>query len=330
MELSESSNLRLFYRPRTSNPSASQLSETIDNNNPLQLSKGNIGIEQSFQHSIFARYSATNKKRGTVFYAFAGGDFSNNYIGQKTYLSGRNVVLYDDLGIDSRAQLTLPENMAGYYNLRSYITIGVPATAIKSKLNFNINGNYSSTPSIVDEENNDSKNATLGLGVSLTSNISTNVDFTISSNTNIGEAKNSLLPDLNTNYVSHQSGVKLDVIFPYGLTWRNNLIHQIYSGYGEGFDGSYLLGSMSLGKKFLKNNRAEISVSVFDLFNQNQAISRNVTGTYIETISSNVLQRYFMVNFRYDLRHFGKALSGRSDQRKQDREGRGGSGSGFK
>lgn len=308
-ELSKSSNLRLYYRPRTSNPSASQLSETIDNSNPLQLSKGNIDIDQSFQHSIFGRFSFANKTKGTVFYLFAGGDFSNNYIGQNTYLTGRDVALYEELGIDTRAQLTLPENLKGYYNLRSYVTIGVPVTAIKSKLNFNIGGNYNNIPSIINEEINNSKNATLGFGVNLTSNISEHVDFTVSSNTNFGEAKNSLQPELNTNYINQQSGIKLDVIFPFGITWRNNLTHQIFNGYGDGFDGNFLLGSMSLGKKFLKNNRAEINVSVFDLFNQNQSINRNVTGTYIETISSNVLQRYFMVNLRYDLRHFGSASS---------------------
>lgn len=321
MELSKTSNLRLFYRPRTSNPSATQLSETIDNSNPLQLNKGNIGIEQSFQHSLFARYSLTNSQKGTVFYLFAGGDYSNNYIGERTYLSGQGVALYDELGIDSRAQLTLPENMSGYYNLRSYVTIGLPVTAIKSKLNFNINGNYTNTPSIVDDLENNSQNATLGFGVNLTSNISEHVDFTISSSTNIGEAKNTLQPDLNTSYVNQQSGLKLDVIFPYGITWRNQITHQIYSGYGEGFDDSFLLGSMSIGKKFLKNDRAEISISVFDLFNQNQAISRSVTGTYIESISSNVLQRYFMLNLRYDLRHFGKASSNQSQEREKRRDG---------
>lgn len=317
MELSKTSNLRLFYRPRTSNPSTNQLSETIDNSNPLQLSKGNIDIDQSFQHSLFLRYSATNNKKGTVFYLFAGGDYSNNYIGERTYLSGRDVALYNELGIDQRSQLTIPENMSGYFNLRSYVTIGLPVTSIKSKLNFNINGNFTNTPSIINNEDNKSKNATLGFGVNLTSNISENVDFTISSSTNIGEAKNTLQPDLNTNYVNQQTGLKLEVIFPYGITWRNQITHQIYSGYGDDFDDSFLLGSMSIGKKFLKNNRAEVSISVFDLFNQNQAISRNVTGTYIESIASNVLQRYFMLNFRYDLRHFGKASTSRSGNREK-------------
>ena len=200
------------------------------------------------------------------------------------------------------------------------MTIGLPVSALKSKLNFNINGNYTNTPSILDDEENNSRNATLGFGVNLTSNISENVDFTISSTTNFGEAKNTLQPDLNTNYINQQTGLKLEVIFPYGITWRNQFTHQIYSGYGDDFDDNFLLGSMSVGKKFLKNNRGEISISVFDLFNQNQAISRSVTGTYIESISSNVLQRYFMLNLRYDLRPFGSSSSSQSQEMEKRRD----------
>jgi len=323
MEFSGKKNLRLYYRPRTNNPSANQLSETIDNSNPLQLSKGNIDIEQGYQHSLFARFSSTNTKKGTVLYVFAGGDYSNNYIGQRTYLGGRDVEIYDQLNIDPRAQLTIPENLSGYYNLRSYVTIGLPVTAIKSKLNFNINGNHTNTPSIIDDLENEITNSSLGFGVSLTSNISTNVDFTISSNTNIGRATNSLQSEQNTNFTNQTTGLKLDVIFPWGITWRNQLNHQLYRGYGDGFDDSFLLGIMSIGKKFLKNNRAEVGLSVFDLFNQNQAISRTVDNTFIQSTASNVLQRYFMVNFKYDLRHFGKSSNNGSGDRRGRREGRG-------
>jgi len=141
---------------------------------------------------LFARYSSTNKEKGTVLYVFAGGDYSSNFIGQRTYLNGRDNALYESLNIDRRAQLTLPENLSGYINLRSYVTLGIPVTTIKSKLNININGNFTNTPNIIDSLENDITNSTLGFGVSLTSNISNSIDFTISSNTNIGVAANTL------------------------------------------------------------------------------------------------------------------------------------------
>lgn len=321
MEFSKSQNLRVYYRPRTDNPSASQLSETIDNSNPLQLSKGNIDIEQGYQHSLFARFSSTNKEKGTVLYVFAGGDYSNNFIGQRTYLNGKDNELYENLNIDRRAQLTLPENLSGYLNLRSYVTIGVPVAAIKSKLNFNINGNFTDTPNIIDSLENDITNSSLGFGLSLTSNISNRIDFTISSNTNIGVAANTLQPDQNSNFTNQSTGLKLDVIFPWGITWRNQINHQIYRGYGDGFDDSFLLGVMSFGKKFLKNDRAEVNISVFDLFNQNQSLTRTVNSTYVESTASNVLQRYFMINIKYDLRHFGKNNSSQVKERRRDKRG---------
>ena len=44
---------------------------------------------------------------------------------------------------------------------------------------------------------------------------------------------------------------------------------------------------------------------MFDLLKQNRSITRNVTETYIEDVQNQVLQRYFMLTFTYNLRNFG-------------------------
>ncbi len=64
---------------------------------------------------------------------------------------------------------------------------------------------------------------------------------------------------------------------------------------------------MSVGKKILKDRKGELKLSVFDLLKQNQSITRNVTETYIQDISNEVLTQYFMLTFTYNLRNFGKA-----------------------
>ena len=61
---------------------------------------------------------------------------------------------------------------------------------------------------------------------------------------------------------------------------------------------------MSIGKKFLNNDRGEISLGVFDLLGQNNNLTRLVTETYIEDVQTNVLQQYVMLSFKYDLRNF--------------------------
>ena len=61
---------------------------------------------------------------------------------------------------------------------------------------------------------------------------------------------------------------------------------------------------MSIGTKLFKNKRGELSLRVYDLLRQNNSINRNVTELFIEDVRTNVLQRYFMVTFNYNIRQF--------------------------
>jgi hypothetical protein len=52
---------------------------------------------------------------------------------------------------------------------------------------------------------------------------------------------------------------------------------------------------------------------------QNNSISRNTTETYYEDVQTNVLQRYFMLTFTYNLKYFKgakKAEEGSTPQTK--------------
>ena len=151
----------------------------------------------------------------------------------------------------------------------------------------------------------------------MASNISENVDFTISSRTGISQVENSLQFAGNTDYLSQQTRVKLGIVFPKGIVYRTNITHQFYDGLTASFDQSYFLWNMSLGIKVLKEQRGELALSVFDLLNQNQRITRNVTDVFIENLSTNVLQRYLMLKFTYNFRNFnsGKAKSQTDDSR---------------
>jgi vacuolar-type H+-ATPase subunit D/Vma8 len=60
-----------------------------------------------------------------------------------------------------------------------------------------------------------------------------------------------------------------------------------------------------IGYKLLKKKQLELRVSVFDILNNNNSITRNVTESYIEDVKSNVLNRYYMMTLTYNLRNFG-------------------------
>jgi hypothetical protein len=150
--------------------------------------------------------------------------------------------------------------------------------------------------------------------------VSQYIDFTVSYSGSFNDIKNDLQPTLNTKYYSHVASVQFNLLSKTGWFFQNDLNNQLYSGLSEGYNQSYFLWNMSAGKKFLANQKGELKLSVFDLLKQNQAISTNVTETYIENIRSRVLQQYFMLTFTYNLRSFGTGSAGSGSSRRGNRD----------
>ncbi|MFK7807578.1 MAG: outer membrane beta-barrel protein [Saprospiraceae bacterium] len=296
---SRSSNLRFFYRANTDNPTVSQLQNVLNNSNPLDLSIGNPVLDQSVQHRLGFRYSNTNTTKATVFYFNVSGTYTKDYIGNSTYLRETDNPIFEELEFLPGAQLSQPVNLDGYYNLRSYLTYGMPLKNWKVNMNFDFNGSFTRTPGLLDEELNYANNSLVGGGLTLSSNISDKLDFTISSRSNFNQVNNSLAESVDERFLSQQSSFKLGWVLPLGIVIRTQLTHQYFWGLGEAFNEDYLLWNASIGKKIFKNQRGEISLSVFDLLNQNRKINRNVTDVYVEDIQTNVLQRYLMLKFQY-------------------------------
>jgi hypothetical protein len=87
--------------------------------------------------------------------------------------------------------------------------------------------------------------------------------------------------------------------------FQSDLNNQVYRGLTAGFNQNYWLWNLAVGKKFLKDQKGELKLSVFDLLKQNQAINREVNEIYIQDVQNDVLQQYFMLTFTYKLRNFG-------------------------
>ena len=304
---SRQKNLRIFYRASTSPPSVTQLSEAIDNSNPLQLKTGNPDLDQNYRHSVFLRYSATNTAKSNIFYLGLGGNYTENYIGNSTTIAFRDTLIANSVFLQQGGQLTSPVNLDGQWSTQAFITYGKPINPLRTNLNLNLSANYSRNPGLINGELNAAYTRTLGGGLVLSSNISENVDFTLSSRSSFSVVDNSLQPNLDTEYFSQNFRARVNLIFWKGMVFRSEVTNQFFKGLSDSFNQNFWLWNASLGKKLFKNKRGEIQLSVFDLLKQNNSISRNVSETYIEDIRTAVLQRYIMLSFTYQLRNFVSA-----------------------
>lgn len=308
-KFSKNKNLEFDYDTRTREPSVGQLQDVIDNSNPLHLSTGNPNLDQSFNHRLRVRYRSHNPETEKNFFLYAASSIVSNNIVGSSFIAQETTVLEHGIVLEEGSQLTRPVNIDGYWDFRSYASYGQPVDFIKSNLNLSSYVNYSNQPGMVNGDVNVVNSSRLGVGVSISSNISEYLDFNVRSWSSYNLVENSLRASLNNNYFNQSTRAGFDWVFWRGFRYGLNLNHQYNSGLAEEYDNNFLLMNMSIGKKFLENEQAEVSLSVYDLLGQNNSVRRNVTELYVEDVQANVLQRYVMLRFTYNIRHFSQGTA---------------------
>jgi hypothetical protein len=191
----------------------------------------------------------------------------------------------------------------------------MPLKFIKSNININGGISFSKLPGLVNGVSSLTNNFNYNFGSVLSSNISEFIDFNLSYSANVNNVKNNLQTS-NQNYVTQSIGLTANLLNKKGTFFQNDISNEISSGLTAGYNQNYLLWNMALGQKFLKGQKGELKLSVFDLLKQNKSISRDVTETYVQDTRNDVLQQYFMLTFTYKLQTFGKGKA--STENSQD------------
>jgi hypothetical protein len=321
---SKEKNFNLFYRTRTSAPSVDQLQNVIDNSNPLQLRMGNPDLQQDYSHNMNMRFTSSNFMQMTYFFAMIGGSYSFNSIGNSTYTADKDTTLvFGDARVPlvRGGQLTRSENIDGQYSMRTMITYGFPFDVLKTNVNLSLFGNLSRTPGRINNVTNYSTTPSVGASVVFASNISPEVDYTVSSLSIYSDVRNSLRSELNTNTFQQNTRVKLNWTFWEGFVITSDLTHTVSNGQTASFNQNFVMWNLGLGKKFLPNDAAEIRFSVFDVLNQNVSTSRTSNELYIEDNRVQVLRRYLLLSFSYTLRSFTGGFAKEADRERDHRDG---------
>jgi len=305
----KNTNVELNYFTWTGKPSIGQLQDVINDSNPLRLSTGNPDLDQTYTHRIRARFKTRNPENENSFYAGVSSSIIEDYIANSTFIASEYTPITDDIALEPGSQLIKPVNVNGYWNMWAYMNYGLPVRFIQSNFNIWTAAGLTHRPGVINETSNLSKSTGLRAGISISSNISDKIDFNISTRSSFNLVDNTLRPQLNNQYFNQRSRIKADWIIWKGVTYRTDVSHRMDTGLSDGYNNSVFLVNMSIGKKILNKNLGEISLQVYDLFNENNNIRRDINELYIQDRQNTVLQQYFMLNFTYNIRHFSKGTS---------------------
>ncbi len=305
------SNIRVFYRGYTTFPGINQLQDVLNQNNPLRLTIGNPNLKQTNGNFVATRYSYTNTKTNTSLFANVFFQTATDYISNAIYIARlSDSLIRNNDTLKKNAQLSRPENFNGYNNLRTYLTYSMPLKFIKSNINLNGGFSYQHLPGAINRVLTNTDNFTYSAGAILASNISEYVDFNLNYNATINNTNTTGGTVSNSRFINQAIGVQANLLTKSGWFLQNDVTNQNYKGLSAGLNQNFTLWNAAIGKKFLKNKAGELKLSVFDLLKENQSISREVTGSYIEDSQTQVLQQYFLLTFTYNLKNFGKANAG--------------------
>ena len=306
-KFSEITNLRVFYRTDTDEPSITELQNAIDNSDRRKIRTGNPDLKQEYSHNLMSNFSYANPTTGFNAFIFLRGQYARDIISNKTiYAEGDTLVRPEgiDVTLLPGSQLVYPINLDHEFNLNSMVNLSYFVKPIKSNVSLVTGLNYSQTPGFAQTLLNRQNSYSLFNSFIVTSNISSSVDFTLAYTSNLSLRKNSLEFMENEKYWYQSVSAKVTLVLWKWIVFNTDIVGQYNKGTGlsDDYSEEYFVWNASIGKKFLKNQAAELRFGAYDILDQNKSISRSVSPTEITDTRINAYRRYFLVLFTYNLR----------------------------
>jgi hypothetical protein len=299
---SRTTSLRINYRASTNAPSISQLQDVVDNSNPLSLSSGNPDLKQATNHSLQARYTTNSPQSNSSFFIFLNLSYMQDYIGKSTFYASSDTTIAGGIQLNSGAQFTKPVNLDHALSSQLFLMYNTPVDFLQSNVNLSSGITYASTPSVVNNEESFSTAPALSEGIQLASNISEDIDFTVSYSLNYSLTRYSLQGNLDNTYTTQVGRLRANWIIGWGFVVRSDAAATLYKDSQGTPDRSFILWNASIGKKFLANDSGELRVSVADVLNQNTSVRYSASDISIENTTNKVLGRYALLIFTYTIR----------------------------
>jgi hypothetical protein len=290
---SQTKNLNIDYRTSTNQPSITQLQPVLDQSNINRQSIGNPDLKRSYVHNLNIRFFSSKILAGKSFFSTLNASTTNN-----------SIVNYDIVR-PNRTILSTPVNVNGVYRINGSMNYGFGIKKLNSRLSFGLNAGLNNNISYANGLLNTIVTKSTGPSMSYTYIVDDVIDINLTARYSFSNTNNKVNPTLNTNFLTKVFGADMTNYLPWNIVLNQSFNYAINTGRAEGFNTSIPIWNASFSKFFLKNKRAEIKMSAFDLLKKNIGINRNVSQNQIVDRSYNVISQYFLLTFTYSLQKSG-------------------------
>lgn len=291
----------LSYNASVNPPGIGDIQPVADNSNPLYINKGNPDLKPALTHSFNLGFFKNVPQKQMFIQVYLNGNISKNGVVRSREIAANGV------------QTTMPVNAddihSFYTNLyfnKQYKVNKIFSFSVGTGYNLNYNRNFL----LINSKKSYVKTIDFGPYVRTGINWADKIEWNISYNRGVNNAyyESSDFRDLK---VERQSiNTDLVVRLPKKFVWEMALDHRYNSQTAPGVQKTVSLLNAGLTYLFMKEDKGQLKFSVFDILDQNRSVFRFSSENFITDRQVNILQRYFMLTFTYNIRSFGAAGKG--------------------
>lgn len=284
----------ITYNTFTTQPTVSQLQPIADVSNRLHIRQGNPDLKQEYTHALQGSLNLLSPYKNKNLFFFFNAMKTNN-----------KIVNNDSINLLTGVRYTKPVNVDGIHNLNVNLSYSVPARFVKGTFEVSTRSSLYKGKQFINSTENSINTWTLGPEVRLDMNLHEKLNMMMSVNIDYTKTKYSLQSSLNTNYLRHEYSLSADWQMPASFFLSSEFTYTKNSQRIEGYNVDVPTWNASISKQFLKYNRGELKLSIYDILNRNIGISRNTNQNYIEDVRVNTLRRFCLLSFTYSLSKTG-------------------------
>ena len=296
--------LNFSYNGNATQPSFSQLQPVQDVSNQQSITSGNPNLKPSMNHNVNLSFNNFNFISGKILFT----NFSFSTI--------KNQIVYNNINKGAGRQLSLPENVNGFYNLLGFYVYSRPYKNRKYVITVRGTANYNHNINLVDSIRNIGSNWILSQGFNFEYNYKDILEFGtgISYSLNENQYKNNTgkpqttFQNTTSNAWTFSSNMNLNITKR--LVLKYDVDYTINSGLAASVSQNQVIMNTSLEQQLFKKKNGILRIEAFDLFKQNSNINRSVSANQIIDSRTNRLTRYFIATFTYRIQRFaGKSTT---------------------
>ncbi|MBK9255145.1 MAG: outer membrane beta-barrel protein [Saprospiraceae bacterium] len=286
------------YSVSASEPGIENLLPVVDFSNPLFVTQGNPDLVPTLNHRVGLWMSHSWP-----------ADAVRINIGS-SYSYYEDQIIQNQTVDENLVTFSKPVNYSGGSGLWNNLGFSFPIIRNKLKMRTNINRSTSKSFAFVNDILNKTNTTNWSPGIYVDITPSEKTFIFLSANISNSNTKYDINTTQNQNIINQNYNLDFKTNFAKGWFWNSTLRYSLFRNERFGVEQSIPIINLSVYKLFLKGNKGEMRLSLYDALNKNVQISQSTSVSRVFESRTPSLARYFMLSFSYNIRGMKSTVAG--------------------